>query len=116
MSTAVHSPTFEQFRRAILRKQQVTCIYQGLYREICPHILGHSAGVEKVLAYQFGGESSKGLPPGGQWRCLKVEDVKDVKLRDGWWYSGQEHAKTQSCVDDVFLDVNENVPNQPGRP
>ena len=110
-----HSPNFDLFHRAILRRQQVTCIYQGLYREICPHILGYRAGNETVLAFQFGGQSSKGLPSGGQWRCLKLEEVKDVTLRDGWWYSGQEHAKTQSCVDDMFVDVNEDVPNQPGR-
>ena len=115
MSQSDHSATFDLFHSAILKRQQVTCMYQGLYREICPHILGHRAGMEMALAYQFGGESSKGLPPGGQWRCLKLEDLKDIKLRDGWWYSGREHAKTQSCVDEVFVDVNEDVPNQPGR-
>ena len=115
MSYSEHSATFDLFHGAILKRQQVTCTYQGRYREICPHILGHSAGSEKLLAYQFGGESSKGLPPGGQWRCLRLSDVRDVKARDGWWYSGGEHAKTQSCVDDVFVDANKDVPDQPGR-
>ena len=30
---------------------------------------------EKALTYQFGGQSSKGLPPGGQWRCLWLAKV-----------------------------------------
>jgi uncharacterized protein len=115
MAHSDHTETFDLFHRAILDRRQVTCSYQGLYREICPHILGHRAGSETALVFQFGGESSKGLPAGGQWRCLKLEDVKDVKLRDGWWYTGQQHATSQSCVDYVFVDVNEDVPNQPGR-
>ena len=115
MSHLNRSVAFDLFHRAILNRQQITCSYRSRYREICPHILGYKAGVETSLVYQFGGESSQGLPAGGEWRCLKLDEVKDIKLRDDRWYSGREHAKTQSCVDDVFVDVNEAVPNQPGR-
>ena len=57
------SPTYLLFRRAILARKQVVCTYRGRRRELCPHILGHTSGEEKVLAFQFGGESAKGLPP-----------------------------------------------------
>jgi hypothetical protein len=110
-----HSETFKMFHRAILDRQQITCTYQSAHREVCPHILGHSGGVEKALVFQFGGESSKGLPAGGQWRCLFLSDVADVKARDGRWYSGSDHQRTQSCVEEVYVDVNTDVPNQPGR-
>jgi hypothetical protein len=111
-----HSETFKTFHRAILDRNQITCTYDGKYREICPHILGHSSGVEKALVFQFGGESTKGLPPGGQWRCLFLSDIADVKVREGRWYSGTGHSATQRCVENVYIDVNTAVPNQPGRP
>jgi hypothetical protein len=110
-----HSEIFKTFHRAILDRQQIACTYQGAYREICPHVLGHSGGVEKALVFQFGGESSKGLPPGGQWRCLFLSDVTNATAREGRWYSGTGHRTTQSCVENVYIDVNTAVPNQPGR-
>jgi hypothetical protein len=110
-----HSAVFTLFHRAILGRQQVTCRYQGHYREACPYILGHKDGKEKALVYQFGGQSSRGLPLGGEWRCLALADVRYAAVRDGQWYGDAKHSRTQRCVDDVFVDVNTDVPNQPGR-
>jgi hypothetical protein len=110
-----HSDAFRLFHRAILRRQQITCRYQGYDREVCPYILGHKKGGEAALVFQFGGQSSKGLPPGGQWRCLLLSDVRDPVARDGSWYGDAEHRTAQTCVDEVFVDVNTGVPNQPGR-
>jgi hypothetical protein len=59
------SAAYQLFERAILRRQQITCTYQGCYREICPHVLGHTDGHEMALTYQFGGQSNSGLPPEG---------------------------------------------------
>jgi hypothetical protein len=103
------------FHRAILERQQITCQYKGYYREVCPYILGHKDGREAVLVYQFGGQSSRGLPPDGEWRCLILTDVHDPAARDGPWYGDAEHRTVQRCVDDVFVDVNIDVPSQPGR-
>jgi hypothetical protein len=110
-----HSEVFKAFHRAILERKQITCVYHGAYREICPHILGHSSGIEKVLVFQFGGETTSKLPPGGEWRCLQISKVREVKLRDGRWHSGSGHSATQKCVETVYIDVNTAVPNQPGR-
>jgi uncharacterized protein len=112
-----HGPSaaFQLFHRAILERKQVLCRYKGHRRELCPHILGHTKGVEAVLAYQFGGGSAGGLPPGGEWRCLYLSDVEDVALREGPWRSGTQHRTKQKCVDKVYVDVNLAVPNQPGR-
>ena len=66
-----HSPTFLLFDRAILNRQQVTCLYKGRHREICPHILGHNGDQETALVYQFGGESEGGLTK-EKWRCFHL--------------------------------------------
>ena len=75
------SATYAVFRNAILAERQVTCIYDGRYRELCPHIIGtNKDGEEAVLAFQFAGESSGRLP---QWRCLRLRNVRDAEARDG---------------------------------
>lgn len=43
------------FRQAILNRHQVTCVYQGRSRALCPHVIGTKRGQEKVLSYQLGG-------------------------------------------------------------
>jgi hypothetical protein len=103
------TPAYSLFRAAILREKQVTCRYGGFHRELCPVIIGHSDGVEKVLAYQFAGGSSTRLPPGGEWRCLVLSEVRDPVLRDGPWHEGTSHADEQRCVRDVDLDINIHV-------
>ena len=45
------SATYTVFRNAILAERQVTCVYDGRYRELCPHIIGtNKDGEEVVLA------------------------------------------------------------------
>lgn len=110
-----HSETFRLLHRAILERKQVICVYKGRRRELCPHILGHKDEQEAALVFQFGGESAGRLPRGGEWRCLSLADVTQPTLRDGPWHSGGQHRKRQHCVDRVYVDVNTNVPNQPGR-
>jgi hypothetical protein len=103
------SKTYMLFREAILGEKQVTCFYKGHYRELCPVVIGHTKGEEKVLAFQFSGESSTELPRGGEWRCLYLSRVEDAVLRDGPWREGTSHTKEQQCVQDVDLDINIHV-------
>ena len=56
------SPAYRLFRQAIIEKKQVACVYKGHRRELCPHIIGHTGGEEKVLAFQFAGETSTTRP------------------------------------------------------
>lgn len=109
------SATYELFATAITERKQVLCIYRGYARELCPVILGHTRGEEKALTFQFGGASKSGLPPGGEWRCLSLASVTNVRLRDGSWYAGQSHRQPQGCVEIVDLDVNPNSPYRPRR-
>jgi predicted DNA-binding transcriptional regulator YafY len=100
------SATYKLFRQAILDRKQITCTYQNLYREICPHVLGHKDGHEKALTFQFAGQSTSRLPPAGEWRCFFLAEVSDLRVRDGPWHSGVRHTRAQACVDIVDVDVN----------
>jgi len=111
----MRSKSFDLFLEAVLGRKQIICRYQGHDREVCPHILGHRDGEEKALVFQFGGGSGSKLPRAGEWRCFKLAEVTDIQLRAGRWYSGSYHRSTQRCVDTVYVDVNTDVPNQPGR-
>jgi hypothetical protein len=115
MDTSGHSETFRLFHRAILERRQVICLYKGYRREVCPYILGHTAGAEKALVFQFAGESGSKLPAGGEWRCLFLDEVREAQARGGRWYGGARHRTRQRCVEQVYIDVNTDVPNQPGR-
>ena len=103
------SAAYRLFREAVLNEKQVTCSYLGRYRALCPVVIGHTDNQEKVLAYQFAGESTSRLPRGGEWRCLDLAKVSDVRLRDGSWHEGAGHQSEQTCVREVDIDVNIHV-------
>jgi hypothetical protein len=109
------SSAYKLFEQAMTGRKQILCTYNGRLRELCPIILGHSQGQEKALTYQFGGQSEKGLPPGGQWRCLWLSKVRDIRLRDGPWHAGESHNQPQGCVEVVDLDGNPASPYNPRR-
>ena len=109
------SAIYQLIWQAIRARKQITCIYEGCHREVCPHILGYKTpGTEAVFAFQFGGESTSKLPPGGDWRCFDVARMTEVRLRDGRWYSGTRHSRTQTCIQ--FVDVDVNVPDTLAHP
>jgi predicted nucleic acid-binding protein len=110
-----HSPAFNVVHRAILTRQQMTFRYKGQMREICPYILGLRDGKETLLAYQFGGESSRAGPVKGDWRCFYLSEVESPAIRKGPWHGDAAHKTRQRCVDVLYIDVNTAVPNQPGR-
>jgi hypothetical protein len=103
------SSNYQLFREALLNGKQIVCRYKGYRRELCPVVIGHSHGKEKVLAYQFAGDSSSRLPPGGEWRCLDLFEVTDAEMRDGPWHEGKRHVSEQTCVKEVDLDINIHV-------
>jgi hypothetical protein len=94
--------------RAIRERKQMTCVFDGRYREACPIVLGYSSdGEERVLAFQIGGETSPGSKLPG-WRSFYLADIHDLKLRGGPWIQGLRHTKTQSHIQ--FVDVDVNLP------
>jgi hypothetical protein len=109
------SETYALFEQAMRLRKPLHCMYDGFPRELCSIILGHSQGQETALTYQFAGESSRGLPSGGQWRCLRLAKVRDAELRHGPWIAGSSHTQPQGCVEVVDLDVNPSSPYDPKR-
>jgi hypothetical protein len=98
--------TYALVRQAILQKKQIVAEYDGYHKEMCPHVLGMKNGVRHVLSYQFAGQSSEGLPPEGQWKCIDVDNLSQVLLRDGAWHTGvRKTNKPQRCVDLNEIDV-----------
>ncbi len=97
--------TYALLRQAIIDRSQVICTYNGLIRECCPHSIGLKGSVEHVLMFQFAGQSRRGLPPGGCWRCLDIGDLSFISTRPGQWFTRDDHRQRQSCIDRVDLDV-----------
>ena len=104
------SATYDLFARAIRKRRQVLCLYHGAPREICPIMLGHRDGTERVLAWQFAGNNEKGEPVRGNWKCLSLDEVSEARLRDGPWHAGDSHKLAQTCLDSVDLDANPASP------
>ena len=99
---------YDLIRDAIVRRLQVIATYRGLRREMCPHALGRKNGRAQCLFYQFGGDSgSERVVPGGtdNWRCIPVDELSDVTVRDGTWYTAAIGRTRQSCVDSVDLET-----------
>jgi hypothetical protein len=99
------SDNYSLVRQAIIDKQQVVATYQGRLREMCPHSLGTKNGRRQALFFQFGGESSSGLPPGGQWRCIPVDELSGISIQAGEWHTDGRHSQPQSCVDEIDVEV-----------
>jgi hypothetical protein len=108
------SENYRQVWRAVRERKQITCVFEGRYREACPIILGYSAnGRERALVFQVGGQtSSRSKLPG--WRCFNLADVHDLRVRAGLWAEGDSHKQTQSHV--RFVDVDINLPDTLTRP
>jgi hypothetical protein len=97
--------SYALIRGAILDRRQVHATFQGRFRELCPHVLGTKNGRRQALFFQFGGQSRRGLPPGGGWRCLPVDELTDVSVHEGPWYGEDGYDPSQSCVDEVDVEA-----------
>jgi len=100
------SQTYQAILLAAKNRQQITCDYHGHRREACPHVIGWGLrGEEMALVYQFGGTSSSGLPPNGEWRCLRLQDLSNLEVHTGEWHTNYSHIRPQSCVKQVEYEV-----------
>ena len=109
------SPIYFLFAWSIENRARIHCLYDGLPREICPIILGHSGSEEKALVWQIDGETSGGPLLRPDWKCFFLANVSDAEWRDGKWEAGSRHQQRQSCVRVVDYDVNELSPYDPTR-
>jgi hypothetical protein len=98
VSDLVLHDAYAVIRQAIVNRQQLACFYNGYHRECCPHAIGTTNGISRVLVYQFAGDSSRGLPLGGEWRCMDIPGMSRIEVRDGPWFTGMRHTQRQTCV------------------
>ncbi|WDK83020.1 hypothetical protein [Xanthomonas campestris] len=104
----MNNSTYTLIRNAIANKQVVVATYQDHVREMCPHVIGRKNGREQALFYQFGGTSSSGpiIPDAPKnWRCIPIEGLSAVTVKDGPWVTAANHSRPQTCVDEVDLEV-----------
>jgi hypothetical protein len=102
------SETYVFIREAVRGHRRIAFVYHDRPRECCPLILGYSKdGREAVSAYQVAGETSggKSLP---EWRCFRLEEIRDLRTSAGRWLEGGSHRQPQMCVQ--FVDVDANIP------
>jgi hypothetical protein len=98
---------------AISTKQQVVGRYHDEERVFSPHALGRKRGAAHVLVYQYGGGSQSGLPPGGEWRCLDVEGLSELRLESGAWHTAPNVFNPQSCLDEIEVLADPLPPRSP---
>lgn len=101
--------TYDLIASAIKTKQQVIATYDGHEREMCPHAIGEKHGRAQALFFQFGGTSASGgriTPANGNWRCIPVAGLSDVRVRSGEWHTGTSHSQQQTCIDVVHVEVD----------
>jgi len=97
---------YERLKQAMLNGQPVVLTYRGHRREVCAHVIGRAKnGLEQVLTFQYGGGSSSGLPPGGEWRCMMVGNIQDVQPINGGWHTDPKHSQAQTCVAQVDVEL-----------
>ena len=102
---------------AVASKRPISGIYKKRPRLFCPHRLGRNrAGEQRVLCYQYGGESESGLAPmgsAGNWRCIAVEKLQRVELREDSWTTAPNHSRPAHCMVDVDIDAEDQPERGP---
>lgn len=101
--------TYDLIRSAAVNLDSISARFEGHVRLFSPHVLGTKKGESRVLGYQFGGTSHRGLGPQGSlmnWRCFPIDKLTDVALIAGTWRSpsrfGTDH---EHCIDEVDVSA-----------
>ena len=94
-------------RNAIVKKKCLTGLYEGSLRHFAPHALGASTDDSRhVFVFQYAGESSGGLPRGGEWRCFRVEGLSAVRANSDRWRTRSNYSlRRQHCLARIDLAV-----------
>jgi len=100
------SDVFELIKQAIAEKKLISAVYHERQRDLCPHVLGWKADREHALFFQVGGDSAKGLASTGAWRCLNLDELSEVEIRDGEFRTGPGYYDNpQKCVDKIEVQI-----------
>jgi len=97
---------------AINSKQQVVARYHDQERIFSPHALGTKGNASHVLVYQYAGGSESGLPPGGEWRCLNLDELSEIRVEPGAWRTAANVFNPQSCLEEIDVVVDALPPRK----
>jgi hypothetical protein len=110
------SEIYELLRYAAARRQPVAATYDEQLRLLCPHVGGRKSGHLHLFCYQFGGSSNSVEPVAlqgrGVWRCLAVEKLSQVELRNDAWHS-EPRSPWQTCIDEIDFDADAQPGDNP---
>ena len=103
------SDNYDLIRKALLNLDSLSAVYEGRSRVFSPHILGATDTEERVLGYQFGGESASGLSPAGSqsnFRCFRVAQLTSLELVAGTWRSPSDiGSRPGHCIHEVDVSA-----------
>ncbi len=101
--------TLEILEQAIRERRCVTGHYGGSERHFAPHAIGFkSDGTPAAFVFQYGGDTASQLPPTGQWRCLHLLDLSDLRLNDHRWRTSSNYSLArQTCLAEIALSLPE---------
>ncbi len=102
---------------AVATKRPIRAVYKKRSRLFCPHRLGRNrVGEQRVLCYQYGGDSESGLAPMGSpenWRCIGLEKLQAVELVDGAWKTAPNHSRPAHCILNADIDAEDHPERVP---
>lgn len=97
---------FEILQEAIEKHRCVAMWAEGRWREVAPLAIGFKDGKQKVLTFQYKGDSKSGLAEGGAWRCFNVDSIAWARhTKDPWQSGNYPIAKTESTFDTVICGL-----------
>jgi hypothetical protein len=109
--------TYKLVRSAVVGRRPMAASYRGRHRLLCPHRLGWNRRKQsRVLCYQYGGDSERGLAPAGSpanWRCMAVEELSEVRLLEGVWRTAPNHLRPQTCIAEADVDSEDQPDRDP---
>jgi len=99
----------EILEQAIRGRKCVTGLHRGTERHFAPHAIGFTSDqVPAAFVFQYGGETSSQLPSRGDWRCLHLRDLSDLRLNDHRWRTFPNYSLAeQTCLKEIALAVRE---------
>ena len=99
----------EILEQAIRGRKCVTGLHRGTERHFAPHAIGFTSEQAPAgVGVQDRGETSRQVPPRGEWRCLHLRDLSDLRLNDHRWRTLPNYSLVeQTCLKEIALAVPE---------
>jgi hypothetical protein len=102
---------YDTLKRAIELHHCVRIRAGGFVRRVCPVAIGIKDSQQKLLAYQYAGESASGIAPEGGWRCFPLRDIIGAEMiGDPWHATGIAVTKVEASFDQILCGMGAQRP------